>query len=75
MHAAGSLPLSQALRPGAFAKEFNVHLPASLLLTPFFSRSSRAPLICCFTSGATARMMEKDTSPSFSGDSTTEQGH
>jgi hypothetical protein len=32
-------------------------------------------LICCFTSGATARMMEKDTSPSFSGDSTTEQGH
>eukprot|EP00982_Pelagococcus_subviridis_P012269 31157-Pelagococcus_subviridis.AAC.25 len=41
--------------------------PAALFSFSFFS--------CSFTSGATSRMIENDTSPSFSGDSTTSRAY
>jgi hypothetical protein len=48
-----------------FGASTNVSSPTS------FSLFSRCALSCFLTSGATARMMEKETSPSFAGGSTT----
>mmetsp|Transcript_10663 Transcript_10663/g.17084 ORF Transcript_10663/g.17084 Transcript_10663/m.17084 type:complete len:285 (-) Transcript_10663:678-1532(-) len=44
-------------------------------LPPAASRSSFCLRSCCLTSGATARMMEKDTSPSLKGGSTTSRAY